>query len=230
MSNVVVKKVKQNGFENELVYIKNAICYYASVHEPKNKWVPEGQVKGSLGKEYSITLFVDKECADELQDKVLLNKTFAKVGVDKNKKRVIKYPLTSQLPKPKDGEKEKKGYDEVDGLYGAQFSTPQLSKKGKPFSVTVIGTDGQPFEELIGNGSKVTVKLTGYRNTDGLLNTRIELVQVIDHVPFEEREFDGNIVDDELGITYTRKAVKKDDPKPSDSEDDGIPFDEDDYN
>ena len=219
---VVVKKQKLGKMDAEFVYIKDAIAYFASVQSPKDKYVPEGVPKGSAGKEYSVTLFIDQADADVL-DEIGLNKTLAKVGKDKNKKRKIRFPLSDQV------EEGKFNYDEVKGKIGVTFSAPDKNKKtGKPITVTVIDKDGKPFEELVGNGSVVTVKLFGYRNQDDLLNTRLDVVQVREHVPYEGGGGGGGggaeIEDDELGVTYTR-STKREEESPAKSDEDDVPFD-----
>jgi len=174
----------KKGFESGDIYIKEAVAYWSVVYEPKKKLKSED-------KEYSITLFVDDETREELEEKLLLNKQFFLVGREKNKFKKIKFPLSSQV-----GEDDF-NYDEVEGLNGAQFTCPEFTKGGKRNKITIVGPDGQPFTEDIGNGSKVLVKLFGYRNQEGMLNVQLKAVKVIEHVPYTSGGGDG--FDDVLG-------------------------------
>lgn len=191
----------------EYVYVKGAVAYFASVHEPKDK------VKGD-GKEYAVSLFIPKEDAIELEEKILMNKQFLEVGVGKNKFKKIKYPLSDQLEGGKTTH-----YDAVKGLFGFNATSPDATKQGKPITITVVDKDGELTDELVGNGSKVDVKLLGWRTDEGLLNTRLQIVKVNELVPYSGGA-GGGIVDDELGLNIKSPAKKV-----VDEFEDDIPFD-----
>lgn len=196
---VIVRNLPKSGtLETANVYIKNAVVFYAAVHEPKLKFQ-------STDKEFSATVFVDEEAKDNLLDVVLVNKNFAQVGVTKTSKppRKIKYALSSQV------EEGKANYDLVDGLWGFNIAKPQFSKKGAPMSVNVIDTEGNAFTENVGNGSVVNLKLFGYKNQDGQLTVTLDTMQVVEHVPYESKGGDGNIEDDILGNYKVKKAEAK---------------------
>lgn len=200
-SNVIVKALPKKGtLENFNVYITNVPVYYASVHDPKKKYQSEE-------KEFSVTPFVTEEVKDKLLDEVMLNKTFALVGKDKTSKppRKIKYPLSSQV------EEGKSHYDLVDGLYGFTVAKPEYSKAGNRMTVNVIDKEGNAFTENVGNGSVCTLKLFGYKNQDGQLVVTLDTLQVIEHVPYENRSSGSDSVEDDvLGVSY---KVKKVEPK-----------------
>lgn len=188
---VVKEKIKGNEFE--FVYVKDVVAYYASVQEPKDKLnKPDPKDKNQSTREYVVTVFMSEEDSIELLDNIQINKQMFEVGKDKNKKRKIKYPLSSQV------EEGKAHYDEVEGLFGVQFTLNELTNAGKKARLIVVDKKGKPFEELVGSGSRVTLKLFGYRNQEGLLNVRMNVVQVLEHVPYEQKE--ARIVDEEMGI------------------------------
>jgi len=216
MSNQVI--VKKNGkFED--VYIKNVICYFASVHKPKQRHTaPKATDKNQSQNEYSITVFVDDEARKALEMDAKMNKQLFKVGVDLNKNRVMKFKTSDQLT----GD-EKHHYDDVKGLNGVQFSVKEFTNAGKPSQLTIVGPDGKPFEEDIGNLSTVSIKLWGYKNKDDLLNVALSIVKVEDHVPYEGGN-SGKIVDDELGIDMDLPEKKKADKIQDEFADDNAPF------
>lgn len=210
---------KNGDFEN--VYVKEAICYYARVHEPKKIYKKSPTAKNKSENEYSIILFVDDEDRETLEDKAKLNKQLFKVGKDKNKMRAIKFPTSDQV------EEGKPNYDLVKGLNGFQVALPEFTNKGKKSILNVLNAQGEPIEDLIGNGSKVTVKLSGYRNQDGLLNVQPQVVVVLDLVEVEGG--DGMVHDDELGFSY---SVKRDDDSEQQEEapkEEEPPFDPNDF-
>lgn len=196
---VIVRDLpKTKGLETANVYIKNAVVFYAAVHEPKLKYQ-------ATDKEFSATVFVDEEAKDNLIDVVMVNKNFAQVGVTKTTKppRRLKYPLSSQV------EEGKANYDLVDGLWGFNIAKPEFSKKGAPMSVNVIDTDGNAFTENVGNGSVVNLKLFGYKNQDGQLTVTLDTVQVVEHVPYEQKGAAGEVEDDILGSYKVKKVEAK---------------------
>lgn len=196
---VIVRDLPKSGtLETANVYIKNAVVFYAAVHDPKLKYQ-------SQEKEYSATVFVDEEAKDKLLDDVMVNKTFAQVGVTKTSKppRKIKYALSSQV------EEGKANYDLVDGLWGFNIAKPEFSKKKLPMSVNVIDTEGNAFTENVGNGSVVNLKLFGYKNQDGQLTVTLDTVQVVEHIPFEGRTASDSVEDDILGSYKVKKVEAK---------------------
>lgn len=197
MTSIVLRELpKSGGLETVNLYVMGTTVFYPVVHEPLKNWSGDGN-------EYSIQLFVDEETKDELLDEVLVNKTFALVGVDKTTKppRRIKYPLSTQV------EEGKVNYDVVDGLYGFSVARPEFSKKGNLMSVNVIDAEGNPFTENVGNGSVCNVKLFGYRNQDNQIVVMLDTVQVIEHVPYVGKASSDSVDDDILGVTYKTKQV-----------------------
>ena len=183
--------LKQDG-QFSSIYIKNAKVYYAKVYEPQDKY------KGEEGeREFSVQLFIDEQSKEALLDlPVNSAKVFAEVGVDKLKKGPnrgkFKYPTEK--------------YPDCEGLFGFGLSCPEFSKKGKPRFVKVINKKGEDIDDLIGNGSTVTVKCSAYQNQDGEWNMQLNLVQVLDLIPYESS---GEIEDDVLGVTYSAGNSKK---------------------
>ena len=220
---VIVRDLpKSGGLETVNIYIKNAVVFYAAVHEAKKKYQSES-------KEFSAQVFVDEEAKDKLLDEVMVNKTFAEVGVTKTSKppRKIKFMTSDQA------EEGKVNYDVVKGLWGFSVAKPEFSKKNNPMVVTVIDTDGQPFSDNIGNGSVVNLKLFGYRNVDNQVVVTLDTVQVVDHVPYESRAASESVEDDILGSYKVKKAEAKEEapkpkvapqPEPEDDDSDSLPF------
>lgn len=174
-----------------LLYLKEVPVVYAAVQEPKKKF--EGDEK-----EYSLTAFINDETRTYLEDTVLINKQIHKVGVDKNKKRQIKYQTSSQR------EDKKNTFDSYVNLNGISITRPELKKDGSPNIVVVVDSGGEEFSGLIGNGSICNIKCFGYRNKEGLLNVQMELVQVVSLVPYSNDS--GAYQDDELGIKLNKKS------------------------
>jgi len=199
MTSIILKDLpKTGGLESANLYILNTPVFYAAVHEVKKKFQSEDR-------EYSLTAFIDEETKDKLLDEVMVNKTFAQVGITKTSKppRRIKYPLSSQV------EEGKVNYDAVDGLWGFNLAKPEFSKKGNLMSVNVIDKEGNAFTDNIGNGSVVTLKLFGYRNQDGQLVVTLDTVQVVEHVPYEGKTSSDEVVDDVLGSYKVKKVEAK---------------------
>lgn len=196
---VIVRDLPKSGtLETANVYIKNAVVFYAAVHEPKLRYQ-------STDKEFSATVFVDEEAKDNLIDVVMVNKNFAQVGVTKTTKppRRLKYPLSSQV------EEGKANYDLVDGLWGFNIAKPEFSKKGLPMNVNVIDTEGNAFTENVGNGSVVNLKLFGYKNQDGQLTVTLDTMQIVKHVAYEQKGSAGEVEDDILGSYKVKKVEAK---------------------
>lgn len=196
---IIIRNLPKSGtLETANVYIKNAVVFYAAVHEAKLKYQ-------STDKEFSATVFVDEEAKDRLLDEVMVNKSFSQVGITKTSKppRKIKYALSSQV------EEGKANYDLVDGLWGFNIAKPEFSKKGLPMNVNVIDTEGNAFTENVGNGSVVNLKLFGYKNMDGQLTVTLDTMQVVDHVPYEQKGSAGEVEDDILGSYKVKKVEAK---------------------
>lgn len=197
MTSIIVKELPKNGtLETVNLYIKDVPVFYAVVHDPKKKYQSDDR-------EYSATVFVDEETKDKLLDEVMVNKSFALVGKDKTTKppRRIKYPLSSQV------EEGKVNYDAVEGMYGFSVAKPEFSKKGRPMTVNVIDKEGKAFTENVGNGSICTLKLFGYRNVEGQLTITLDTMQVLEHVPYEQKAAADSVDDDVLGVSYKVKKV-----------------------
>lgn len=195
---VIVRDLPKSGtLETANVYIKNAVVFYAAVHDPKLKY------QSDL-KEFSATVFVDEEAKDKLLDEVMVNKSFSQVGITKTSKppRKIKFPLSSQV------EEGKGSYDLVDGLWGFNIAKPEFSKKGLPMNVNVIGADGVAFTDNLGNGTVVNLKLFGYKNQDGQLTVTLDTVQVLEHVLYEGKGSSDSVDDDVLGVSYKVQKVE----------------------
>lgn len=196
---VIVRDLPKKGdFETLNIYLKNVPVFYPVVHTPKEKFQ-------SKEREFSVTPFVDEEAKDKLLDEVMVNKTFAEVGVSKTSKppRKIKYPLSSQV------EEGKANYDLVNGLWGFSVAKAEFSKQGNPMSVNVIDLEGKPFTENVGNGSIVNLKLFGYKNREGQVVVQLDTLQVVEHVPFESRSSSDSVDDDVLGVSYQVKKTDK---------------------
>lgn len=198
-TSIIVKELPKAGtLETCNLYIKNATAFYAAIHEPRLKYQSDE-------KEFSAQVFVSEETKDKLLDEVMVNKSFSEVGITKTSKppRKIKFPLSSQV------EEGKMNYDAVKGLWGFNVAKPEVSKKGNKMFVNVIDTEGKPFTENVGNGSVVTLKLFGYKNQDNQLVVTLDTVQVIEHVPYENKGSSGSIEDDVLGVSYQVKKADK---------------------
>lgn len=184
----------------EYIYLVGLV-QYANVYKPRLAY------KSKTDYEYSINIFVDKEDVTACDD-IPLNKTFFEVGVDKNKKKAIKYPLET--------------HQEFEGKFGCGINRPAENKQGVKAFITVIDIDRKPFKKLIGNGSKVKIKCFGWRNEDGLLSINLDTLQVLEHVPYVENNI---VTDDEFGGAYEREVGAS---AAQDDEDDMSPVSDDD--
>ena len=215
---VVVKADPKNkDFYN--IYFIGVPVFYAKVQEPDNKFE-------SKDKEFSVQVFVDEKTKDKILDEHLINKSASLVGVDKNKKRAIRFPIADQV---KEG---KNHYGDVEGLYGIQLSVDELTKQGKKRKIKVIDDNNKPMSNLVGNMSICTVKCWGYK--DGFLNIKLDTVKVHELVVYEGSSGDGMVEDEILGTyqAYTPntdeseeeveekpKSKSKAKPKPTPEED-----------
>lgn len=186
----------------EFLYLKNTPVYFAKILELSKKYQSDDS-------EYQMTVFVDTDTREKLElpvdeGGVAINKQLFEVGKDRNKKKKIKFPLESQL---KDGEKVP--YDSVEGLHGLSLSLNEFTKKGNKSILKVVDKDGKDWDKskAIGNGSIVTVKCFGYRNQDEQLVVSLNLVMVVEHVPYEGGGAGGMVEDSILGVSYDMSSA-----------------------
>lgn len=202
---MAIKHKKDKNFE--FVAFIDAIAYYASVQEARKKYKSDD-------KEYAMTLFITPEDAKKARLPIakgglFINKKFMTVDVDRKEDDELKYSSEK--------------YPGTEGMVGIQLTAPEFTKGGKRTTITVIDKDGNAFEDLIGNGSKVTVKCWGWRkNAEDKLNITLSVVQVKELVPYEGGS-NGVIEDDLLGVTYTIPQAKE-----SKKSDGTMDFDDDD--
>lgn len=203
--NVVVKEAGK--FEH--VYIMGAVLYFPRLMSPQKKYQSEDR-------QYSVVAFVDKGVRDKLElpqedGGVFLNKQFYEVGVDKNKKKRIKYPTSDQ--------NEENHFDDVKGMHGVSITAPEFKKNGDKTVVRVVDSEGGDWDKdkPIGTGTKANIRMWGYRNEDGQLNVTMDVVQIVEYV---EGSGGGGFVDDVLGVTLGGE------PSPENfvPDDDDIPF------
>lgn len=212
----VTKEAKGDSPEMGYLYLKNIPVTFAVVLAPKKKHKSEDLA-------YQVNAFINKDTHEKI-DSIGVNKVFAEVGVTKKTKGEnrgqVKYPL-----------------DERNSPYAGMFATQltretikrdkktnEITKKFDPLKL--VDTEGNPFTEEVGNGSICHLKLFCYRS-DGMLNTQLDTVVVVDHVPFIHSGGDG--FDEELGITVksAAKEVKPAiDPELTSTVDD-LPLDDD---
>lgn len=202
LSNIKTEAILKEDGKYEFLYLKNVPAFFAQVSEPAKKYQSEDRA-------YQLTVFVDTETREKLElpvdeDGVAVNKELKEVGKDRNKKKQIKYPLESQL---KDGKGT--AYDLVEGLHGMNLSLNEFTKSGKKSILKVVDKDGNDWDKnvAIGNGSVVTVKCFGYRNQDGQLVISLNLVMVVEHVPYEGGSGGGMVEDDILGVSYDMSSA-----------------------
>lgn len=204
---------EQGNFEIVYILGGDAVMYYPRLITPQQK-------HQSDDKQYSTTIFVDSETRDKLEnpvesDGLFINKQFYEVGVDKNKKKKIKFPTSDQV------EEGERNYDAVKGMHGVSLTAPEFTKKGKPSKIVIVDAEGKPFDtsKMIGTGSKGNFRMWGWRNDDGQLNVTLDLVQITELVEVESK---GGF-DDVMGIDLTKSAVPPE-MEPSVDFDDDIPF------
>ena len=185
MTNQAVLKQDQKNKQFYYLYLKNVPVVYASVIQPKKKYQSDDT-------HWVLTAFVNDETRAYLEEEVLLNKELHKVGVDKNKKKKIKYTLSTQR------DDENAVYDPYENLNGISLTLNTKRKNGEPNHLIVVDKNGEEFNELVGNGSVCNIKCFGYRNQDDLLVIALNIVQVLEHVPYEGTG--GIVEDEELGI------------------------------
>ena len=191
----ITQEAKGKTLEMGNLYFKNVHVTYAKVHEPAKKL-------NSEDKAYQLNVFLDADSYATVEE-LGVNKEFAEVGVTKIKKGQNRGKVKFAL-------KTESGEDTANtpyaGMYAAQFGRDCV-KRGKDGSVEkeytplkVVDTEGNPFTADVGNGSICQVKLFVYRNAEGMLNTMMDTVVVVDHVPYVKAEGSDGF-DAELGIT-----------------------------
>jgi len=210
------KVIHKEAGKFEQVYVLDAVMYFPKLQKPAPKYQSDE-------KQYSVTVFVDQETRDKLESHtddggLFLNKQFFESGVDKNKKKKIKFPLSDQVA---EGEQH---YDDVKGLHGVSLTAPEYKKNGDKTVLNVIDADGNPITSPVGTGSRGNFRMWGYRNDSGELNVTLDTVQVTELV---EGNSGGNGgFDDVLGVNLSAaQETKVESQEPSfDPEDDDIPF------
>lgn len=199
---VVTQEAVGNKLEMGNLYFKNVPVTYAKVHEPSKKM-------NSEDKAYQMNIFIDADTMAAVEE-LGVNKNFSQVNVTKISKGLnrgkLKFPV-------KDADGNPTANAPYEGLFATQLTretvkrdkkTNEIVKEYEPLKV--VDTEGNPFTADIGNGSIVSVKLFVYKNSENMLNTMMDTVVVIDHVPYVKAEgSDG--YDPELGITV--KSAKK---------------------
>jgi hypothetical protein len=205
---VISQEASGNKLEMGNLYLKNVPVSYAKVNEPVKKM-------NSEDKAYQMNVFVDSASNDELET-LGVNKEMAEVNVTKIKKGVnrgkFKYPV-------KDADGNDTANAPFAGMFAAQFSRDTVKRNKEDViektyaPLKVVDTEGNPFTADIGNGSICHVKLFVYRNKEGMLNTMMDTVVVVEHVPYIRTD-GGDGFDAELGITI--KKEPKIDPELAD--------------
>lgn len=215
--NVVVRE--QGKFEQVYIMGGDAVMYFPAVLSPKKKYQSDDR-------EYSVTVFVDTETREKLESHtddggVFLNKQFYEVGVDKNKKRKVKFPTSDQV-----GEDER-NFDAVKGMHGVSLTAAEFKKNGEKTVLNVVDSEGNPWDKtkVIGTGSKGNFRMWGYRNEDGQLVVSLDLVQVTDYVEGSSGGGNGGF-DDVLGIDLSKSETPAamEAPTNFDDDDSDIPF------
>lgn len=196
---VITQEAVGQKLEMGYLYLKNVPTTYAKVLAPAKKYQSEDSA-------YQMNLFINADTQEQLEA-LGVNKEMAEVDKTKIKKGARR------------GQLKYSSSDEANanyvGMFAGQFSRDVL-KRDKNGAVEkeyaplkVVDTQGNPFTEEVGNGSIVHVKMFCYRNSEGMLNTMMDTVVVVDHVPYIRESTDG--FDEELGITV--KSIPKIDPE-----------------
>lgn len=189
----VTKEAKGDSPEMGYLYFKNVPVTFACVHEPKKKHKSEDPA-------WSLNMFINSDTHDKVVD-IGVNKVFAEVGVTKKTKGEnrgqVKYPLDEHNTP-------------FANMFAVQLSRDKFKRDKKTGEITktneppkVVDANGDVFTEEVGNGSVCTLKVFCYRS-DGMLNTQLDAVVVVDHVPFVRGGGDG--FDEELGISIKSNA------------------------
>jgi len=124
-------------------------------------------------------------------------------------------------------QKVSKGADDA-GLHRVKFKRNWEANWGYGGAPQVVHADGEPWDiavsGLIGNGSTAVIHLDIYE-AKGLMGTRLDAVQVLNHVVYES-EYTGGVRFEDLSGEVTKKAKPKvKDKAPANAEFvDDIPF------
>lgn len=166
-------------FTQKQFLIKDVVCMWASVQQPKPKY------KATNGeKEFSIELLVSEDIVDQLEANNI-NKKPASCK-DKNKKAIKKG-------------KEAPYSSELEDLYSLKLTSLSTWQDGKPKEIKVV-KDKKPFKDNIGNGSVVDVIATiGKANSDGLHTVYLQAVNVKELVEYEAGDSLDFETDDDFG-------------------------------
>lgn len=193
---VITQEAVGNKLEMGYLYFKNVPTTYAKIHEA-------GKKMNSEDKAYQMNIFIDADTMAAVEE-LGVNKNFSQVNVTKISKGLnrgkLKFPV-------KDAEGNPTANAPYEGMFATQLSretvkrdkkTNEIVKEYEPLKV--VDAQGNLFTADVGNGSIVSVKVFCYRNSENMLNTMMDTVVVIDHVPYVKAEgSDG--YDPELGIT-----------------------------
>lgn len=190
----ITQEAAGSKLEMGYLYLKNVPTTYAKVLAPAKKYQSDDSA-------YQMNIFINADTQEELEA-LGINKEMAEVDKTKIKKGARR------------GQLKYSSADEANadyaGMFAGQFSRDVL-KRDKNGAVEkeytplkVVDTQGNPFTEEVGNGSIVSVKLFCYRNSEGMLNTMLDTVVVVEHVPYIRESSDG--YDPELGITVKSPA------------------------
>lgn len=196
----ITQEAKGKTLEMGYLYFKNVPVTYAKVHEPAKKLNLDD-------KAYQMNIYIDADTMAAV-DELGVNKSFGEVNVAKITKGVnrnkLKFPV-------KDADGNETAHTPYLGLFCTQLTretvkrdkkTNEIVKEYEPLKV--VDTEGNPFTADVGNGSIVHVKVFCYRNSEGMLNTMMDTVVVVDHVEYVKAGNDG--YDEELGITVKSAA------------------------
>ena len=204
----VVKPAKNGSLESGFVYFKNVPVVYAKVQELVKKYQSEDR-------NWELTCFIDADTMEAVEG-MPINKGFAEVGKTKikkgNNRGNLKYDPANEV------------YADYDGMFGFSIALPEFNKKGKPNELKVLGKDGKPITDLVGNGSICNIRCFAYRNRDEELCITLDTIVVLELVEYAGNE-GGDFFDDELGVAIpasTKKEAKKDDDL---FDEDDAPFD-----
>jgi hypothetical protein len=224
----VTKEAKGKDLELGNLYFKNVPVTFAQVLKAGKKFNSEDTA-------YQLHLFINKDTMDKLEE-IGLNKEMAEVGVTKIKKGSNRGNIKYKLDEHNENYK---------GMFAASFSrdTVKRNKTTGEFikdiaPLKVVGAEGNPFTEEVGNGSICHVKMFSYKNEEGMLVVMLDTVVVLQHVPYTGKG--GDFFDDELGLsvkatdkpevdpeltqTKSKAPIDPQEPNGFDAFDDDIPF------
>lgn len=152
---------------------------------------------------------------------------------DSNGRTSIEITVDEENKAILDGTKSQKKWKETDdGRYSMQLSRKWEAPYNYGGAPRVVRADGLPWDidedGLIGNGSVGVLYLSVYPTSAGLWGTRLDAVQVIDHVVFESEGSGGFKFVDYTKTDIPEKETKKVKPrakaKPAPAVEDEIPF------